>query len=677
MLDFCLIYGAKNAPIGEHVLARFCDTPRHECLFEYNESRYILSSHKDRLAVFCAARTIADHINYAPAEKTYNFIEGSLIQHGKIVDTIGLLSPIIQARQDHLHVQGNYCFGTFSEQGKNLVHASALGVNPLFFAHNELLTVISNNPHMAALAIREEGGKASVNTMALAWVISCGYIADLSTPYEHVYRVPNNSGLRINADNTIQFYTLCNDLYEPRQHEEWHNSFDNAHYQMSENIVALAKSDAPRKTGQITGGFDSRMILALAAEADVHKDFHFSVIGHNHHPDVRAALAICKALGIELEVRNPIPEVFDPVAYASSVKSLVFFSAGLRELSEVWGIGIEQTLGRTLYGSNIRPIASLEGVGGEFYRGYYSISIKSRIKNNLSYRGNEHNFRMNELFRYKNLIQSCVFERMVNTFENIFKASCPTLFDIDKLFCMARMPQFHGGLFRRTAMRNYHCLPAFNTLMHSVAFNGSPDARAACHINFKLIEKACPSLLKIPFAEKTWDAFNYENRLDANEFQAIKPYLNEGKIPGPALSTATMKLQAVRQYALEPNERVYEILNRQKYAAFVSEKLDGDDLIAHFYLLNVVGFSLVCDMIEGNAMMSGCAQSPSMPLCKEHISISRHIYTHDIFHHSLYTVDEVYHQNLMTLTSKTKQTWSKCIADFTHSQTPYLDRYRS
>jgi hypothetical protein len=88
---------------------------------------------------------------------------------------------------------------------------------------------------------------------------------------------------------------------------------DALHLDLAQRVTAIAELPIPRPMADLTGGKDSRLILALLREAGVTDRFRFRTIGAPDLPDAAVARELAEELALDHEalVREPMgPELF-------------------------------------------------------------------------------------------------------------------------------------------------------------------------------------------------------------------------------------------------------------------------------------------------------------------------------------------------------------------------------
>ncbi|GHV12795.1 hypothetical protein FACS189491_06520 [Spirochaetia bacterium] len=550
MLDFLLIYSRENHLIPDNVCDLFIDKQIKECMFNYRESYYFLSKNRRRLAVFCTT----DLYSHAACSdnKGINFFDGILIQEEACTD-IRTIKPILEGGiTDHSEVFGNYCYGLFSEDGINHIHGTILATYALFIGFSDNITVISNNPHMAAHAIYGDSYKDYKNIRNTAWIPVIGSTKDLSTAYDNVFLFPQNSGVSIDNNNTVSFYSLCNTLYYKMSTDEWNEHFNRTYQKLLKFLSLYYKKGLENKIcGEITGGFDSRVTLALSIEAGIHKNIPWHVIGYKDHPDVIIARSIAKKYGLTLNCHEPQSYTMDEIeSYYNVGLMMLHKTAGMLQFSEAWGFSEEY-----------RTPFLVSGIAGEMFHGYNSrhVVVDEGRDNTLVNNSDIEYYFDHQLYSSKNSLNMKVLEYYHTKFMNAYK-SFEELYSLDLIHYRTRAPQFHGGLPIKT-IHPFNCTLGYNSWLHRLAMIEAPELRASCDIPFKLIEKSTPGLLYIPFGNKTWPFFAYANHKDREKISAIKPVKNIKKRFTSVGIYHLEKMKLLLHHNIQLHDSIYEIYN--------------------------------------------------------------------------------------------------------------------
>jgi hypothetical protein len=555
MLDFLLIYSRDNIPLSFNKLDTFINSKIDDCSFDCKQAHYFFSERKDRFALFCPT-TAESHITIKNGD--VNFFDGIIIQNEACID-IRTLKPILDKDADHSDVFGNYCYGLFSENGINHVHGTVFGQYSLFIGFSTEFTAISNNPHLAARAIHGKDYKSHKNIKALGWILSTHSITDLSTAYDNVYFFPQNAGAIIDNNNSISFYSLCDNLYYPMEIDEWNKIFNRTHSKLVNFFSLYCSKGLEYGIGaEITGGFDSRVALALAIQAGVHKEIEWTVLGYEKHPDVVIAKSIAEKFGLTLNWHPPKQFSLEEIE-SSFETSLINLhrTAGMTQYSEVWSLLDDS-----------KPFM-ITGTAGEMFRGYRSMRLAEEGYGNIFLEEKDREFLFNkELVLPINCFTHDAWEYYHNKLMDTFR-SFDELYSYDLVLCRTRMPQFHGGLYLRSLIP-YICCIGYNSWLHRLSMIEAPELRASNDIVFKLIENSVPELLYFPLDKAKWPYLAYSHSKYAKKIRTLKSH--KTKIRG---KTAIYFPEQLKFLFNNPNIKIhnsiYQVFNEKYIEQLMSE----------------------------------------------------------------------------------------------------------
>ncbi|MCL2145001.1 MAG: hypothetical protein FWH43_05890 [Endomicrobia bacterium] len=460
--------------------------------------------------------------------------------------------------------------------------------------------------------------------MAIAQIIACGgAVNDLQTSFNNVFSCPQNTGIQIDRQNNVQFYSLIENMYYKMHQQEWDIQFGKAR---QDCLDFLAKANIV--SGNITGGFDSRVALALAIEAGIYKNIQFSVIGYADHPDVVIAKQIAKHYGLKLEHKetvitnvdnNLLDRIYD-VALKRQYKQ-----AGMRAFSEdlanaAYGIGPQ----RKKINNINKYSCSLAGTALEFFRGY--LSLHKLLMNNYQNKimgSQDREFLIQDTVE-KRLLSQAAYNFFHRRLESHFK-SYEDLYSYDLRFTQARMPQFHAGLNNTAFSFGMH------PLLHRLAMIQAPELRAAGAIHFKLIESCASDLLYFPFANKKWHYFVYAGTKYETKIKQVAPFANVAKRSFPSSTNSLKYVEHWFSKNLELNDSVWNTYDRKWLIASIGNAKDmvcGKKYVNNGILsklLDVIGNSLFLDNQEISCVQNNISQK--IPLNFPDIPLKKNIYS--------------------------------------------------
>ncbi|MCL2144784.1 MAG: glycosyltransferase [Endomicrobia bacterium] len=594
MFDFLIIVSKHKRPLSDGSLSRFINCKIEGVTFEYKTAQWTLSERRDRFALFCTDNDLQKHI---AAGEAIRFFDGMIFQD-ECINDIRKLSPILGNNADHSDVFGRYVYGELQETDLSHVHRDVLGCEPLFIGFGADLTAIGNNPALCAQAVYGENYKSHKNAAALAQIVLIGATQDLSTSFHNIFLVPQNAGILIDKENAVSFYSLIDKMYYPMPQEEWDLQFEKTR-QTCVNL--LSKGNIQR--GTVTGGYDSRVTLALAIEAGIHKNIQFSVRGYGDHPDVVIAKQIADYYGLKLEHNEVVVadnENQDAVIEQSFDNALraAYRQSGMREFRENWAA--TQIL---LSPAQSKPKSdayqmTAGGAANEVFRGYLSLhKLLEKNKPNKIMDSGDREFLISDKIK-KGVLSENIYsalyyklKRNFETYEDFYS------YDLD--FARTRMPQFHAGLNNRSGFSI-----GFNPWLHRLSMIQAPELRVGGQTAFKLIEKSEPELLYFPFAEKTWHPYAYAGNQNEARLRQIKPCANLNKRPLPSMTNVIKQMKFLFDRGFQLHDEIWKAYDEKYLSGLINDtkKIISENIKTNLgapaRLISIYGASLFLDNAE-------------------------------------------------------------------------------
>ena len=184
--------------------------------------------------------------------------------------------------------------------GSGLLTMDPLGLHPLYVATTDDLTVVGNRADLVAeVAARQTGRPVRRNTLLGGWLALMSHPVDDGSGFDGVHLFPQYTTARIHAgtvvfDSDVPAFVCDTDepLADPAEVAE----------ALAIDVVAalqyaIARSpDRPRL--ELTGGKDSRLVLAIALQAGIADSFTCVTYGPNELPDMQVARSVAAACGL-------------------------------------------------------------------------------------------------------------------------------------------------------------------------------------------------------------------------------------------------------------------------------------------------------------------------------------------------------------------------------------------
>lgn len=267
---------------------------------------------------------------------------------------IQLLDDLNSANLDAEQLNGSFCLIYQSEKGLSII-LDQQGIYQLY--SNESYGLISNS----FLAAHSMTDSPQPDLMAIQANLILGYIPYPDTQFNQIKRIQKDNTFQ---DISLERYGLNSSPPKLKTY------FDHLEYQASrltdyrDNVKDFL-TDQGMEIG-VSGGYDSRLILALFQNTDV------PIHAHTHHkkndPDPIIARRICELLGLELEENRERLRLETEHHYQNLMESSMLQFDG-RICSMMQYAKYEYT--REYRNKVLKPgYCIVSGVGGEIYRNH-------------------------------------------------------------------------------------------------------------------------------------------------------------------------------------------------------------------------------------------------------------------------------------------------------------------
>ena len=187
------------------------------------------------------------------------------------------------------------------QAGEGEVAQDPLGLHPLYEARHAGNVFIANCPHRTAAVLAASTGEPVRKSLAMsAWLVTGERAIGRMTGYVGVDCAPSGARLSVHPESGVRYVTTRPPWATAPDESEGataHDLVDQCVAEMVLNVKAHVANAAQKPKLQLTGGYDSRLVLALAVEAGVMKDVDvvtYKTAGDPNHPDVRVASQLAK-----------------------------------------------------------------------------------------------------------------------------------------------------------------------------------------------------------------------------------------------------------------------------------------------------------------------------------------------------------------------------------------------
>lgn len=386
------------------------------------------------------------------------------------------------------------------------------GIFHCYYFERDGLTVVSNSLHLIAAATGAE-----VDTNTGAWVAAVGYILGTGTPYKGVRAVPlgyrlqwtKESGVRLHARPDAPIFSILS----PGKGFDQKRFTSDMPQAVAEASSALAIANKGEIRFPITGGKDSRLVLALCLAAGMRDRMTLFTNGMPDHPDVIVGQMIAKAVGLPHEVRPPSKTREMPTWPAekiiADIGAMTSLSAGTLG---GWDLSVPNKHQRQ---------SMVTGHVGEVLKAYAKRKVEKT----------DDPF---DIVRFQSPCDPIGFlkpESARNMREELLAQLAPfqgavDLSEIpDVFYYLNRIPNWLGNLCQLKAFHREIILPLASPSLLRMALSMKASQRKAELLHYFLIKELAPSLLNIPFAMQTWsdDIAAYDPEFQKQDAVLISP----------------------------------------------------------------------------------------------------------------------------------------------------------
>ena len=193
---------------------------------------------------------------------------------------------------------GHYAELQLNPSGQGVVRQDPYGLHPLYIGRIRGVTLIANRPQLVAGELERITGKSAARDhRCAAWLAFSGRPIGDRTGYEDVRCVPFGATVRIDPDHGAGFSFTDAPWLLPAMDidDSW---IDRIESELIANLRAAIRAMGHTPRLQLTGGLDSRLVLALAVRAGLLQDVEIVTNGKADTPDVIVARDLTTSLGL-------------------------------------------------------------------------------------------------------------------------------------------------------------------------------------------------------------------------------------------------------------------------------------------------------------------------------------------------------------------------------------------
>jgi hypothetical protein len=267
---------------------------------------------------------------------------------------------------------GEYALVHFDKQNDRVTAFSdPVGITPLYYHSGPKGAFISNRVDLIRALVGPDEAGYDENT--LAYLVTWGLIPSGMTIYRGIYGVKAGEIVRICDGRLSVMQTAVNpflslpgtDGLADINEDVW----DSIGEEVRTNMRCLRFCDTLFPTFGLSGGRDSRLLLAVALNEGIARDIYFFTQGVDVHPDVIVAQEITEHFGLFHAIRAPKPGSVDPfLVFDEAMPKHMFYSEGMSSVFEPHARAV------------CADVPIFAGLNGENFRGPFDLHGQSTAK---------------------------------------------------------------------------------------------------------------------------------------------------------------------------------------------------------------------------------------------------------------------------------------------------------
>ena len=396
-------------------------------------------------------------------------------------DIAGLLSaPGTRLPAD---VAGEYAIARLHADGTLEAFGDPAGLQQLFHAEDGRPILANRAAFVAAL----RGDRQPDRDSAL-WLGTIGYRIGTASGWRGVRQLDQAAFLTVDGTGT---YVARRALALPPE-----RGFDDAllaeGLDQAKVAIRLAAGDGPLDL-PITGGKDSRVVLAIALAAGLRDRLTLFTRGYAGHPDVEVGAAIAGWIGVPHRREPPLgsdsPADLGPQAFLARLRTIAFQTDG--------GMGGWDNV----FGADIGRGTIVSGHLGEVLKAYAKRAPEGPLDPAAM-------VRLQAPFDPMDVLRPEARARLVSALASQMeeaRAAGAEEADLPDLFYWRnRVPNWLGGIRGVKSFERQPVLPLGASALMQLAFRMTAAERKAELAHYRLIQAAAPELLDLPFAHQSW-----------------------------------------------------------------------------------------------------------------------------------------------------------------------------
>jgi hypothetical protein len=420
--------------------------------------------------------------------------------------------PIVCSGQEF---DGIYAAASISSSGTGAVVTDALSVALLYRTETDDFVAFSTSARLAARVGAPPDRKPQRDPLTVAWLPLLGYVVGDGTGFVGTRVLPAGAYVDIGpAFGARLGFTNATPWASPDLPVNESALVDLVHDDLTRSVRSVALLPARERFADLTGGRDSRLLLALMLQEGVADRFLFRTNGAEHTPDSVVGRAIAERFGLSHEAVTPAP--MDETAFRRRLETHVFHTSGMLNPWDFKG------------GLDVARRPKVSGFFGEMlstnYKGFPELGSRDALRTVFHKR---EKIDSSSILRpdVKVELLDRLDEELIGRMDACGSAPQDLL---DSFYVRQRIRRWFGTF--EELGESGRIFPLYSVVgLQAACALGAPRRRLEV-LAFAIMRKACSDLTKMPLANKPWPEALVSHLPDADDYR-VAPETYAGPAP--------------------------------------------------------------------------------------------------------------------------------------------------
>ncbi|MBX3313573.1 MAG: hypothetical protein KF906_04555 [Actinobacteria bacterium] len=431
--------------------------------------------------------------------------------------------------EDVERLHGVFTLFHLRADGSGWITADPNGSAMVSRAETDDVVVFGNRVALVSAVTTPPGGQAARDVEAMLMMGAAGALLEDRTGFEAVRLIPSASIVRLRPhEEPVVHQWSRRHWYDEAACADPEAAVQAAIEGLRERARLIASLPTYWPSCELTGGKDSRIVLAMLLGAGVAEEFRFHTWGGPQVPDVQAATALARhydltyiADGTTIVEGRSQPRVFGapherplwkvrPLSTEEKLRQNLWMASGSVSLWDRMPVPWPQS-----------PNVSLCGLFGEVMRTTYPKTNSLETVDHLRPFIDEGNFNWNAA----GLLTDDAAVHANDLLERLILQEMPESGDlheaVDGYFQRQRLRRWVG--MRQELDGRNRLFPLYDLAAYRAAFAIGSEARRNETLPFRIIETLAPGLARLPFEGKGWPAELLAGLPDGDQYPSQEP----------------------------------------------------------------------------------------------------------------------------------------------------------